>query len=402
MKSLTQFLSEAKQSQASQQAKRLGLTSDGHGGWYDRRGEFTAKTEGGKLKFYNQNQVAGQRDPNQVRTKNNQQPVATQVAPQKEAEKKTTKKDSKEEEPNQKPKSDTVTLVFGGFNPPSAEHRRLLSAAKGIAKQDDLRIYPSRSTDPQRSPLDTPNKIKLMQRMFPAFKDNIIDSKAVSTIFDALIQVYDDGYKNVTILVGKDRFSEFNTLAASRNGKDYKFDELEVIPLGDKDPDTFASENLRKAAAENDYQTFKAGMGRLIRDEEVRELFATLRKKMKVEESYSLWKISPKLDYKNLRENYLNQKIFNVGNLVENLNTGLIGKIIRRGTNYLICVTEDNIMFKPWIYDVTEWTNVSGVPASQREIGTDKLVQYLKRLMGMSRVNSKNIINKNRKKLLIK
>ena len=44
--------------------------------------------------------------------------------------------------------------------------------------------------------------------------------------------------------------------------------------------------------------------------------------------------------------------------IVENLNTGLVGKIIRRGTNYLICVTEDNIMFKSWIRDIKEYSEV--------------------------------------------
>ena len=50
MKSFLQFISE---STAVQQAKRMGLVGDGHGGWYDKQGEFVAKTEGGKLKFYN-------------------------------------------------------------------------------------------------------------------------------------------------------------------------------------------------------------------------------------------------------------------------------------------------------------------------------------------------------------
>ena len=35
-----------------------------------------------------------------------------------------------------------------------------------------------------------------------------------------------------------------------------------------------------------------------------------------------------------------------IGDLVENLNTGLVGRILRRGTNYLICVTEQDNMFK--------------------------------------------------------
>ena len=51
MKSFFQFL----ESTAVQQATRMGLKSDGHGGWYDKNGEFVAKTEKGQLKFYKKN-----------------------------------------------------------------------------------------------------------------------------------------------------------------------------------------------------------------------------------------------------------------------------------------------------------------------------------------------------------
>ena len=51
MKNLFQFLAEAGASQASAQAAKLNLKSDGHGGWLDSRGNFVAKTEGGKLVF---------------------------------------------------------------------------------------------------------------------------------------------------------------------------------------------------------------------------------------------------------------------------------------------------------------------------------------------------------------
>ena len=51
MKGFSQFLVEAETSQAAQ-AKRLQLTSDGHGGWTDRTGKYVAKTEGGKLVFF--------------------------------------------------------------------------------------------------------------------------------------------------------------------------------------------------------------------------------------------------------------------------------------------------------------------------------------------------------------
>ena len=68
MKSLLQFLSES----AAQQATRLGLKGDGHGGWYDRTtGEFVAKTEKGRLKFYNKRQKVGKGDPDQTELEKN-------------------------------------------------------------------------------------------------------------------------------------------------------------------------------------------------------------------------------------------------------------------------------------------------------------------------------------------
>ena len=62
MKTFFQFISE---SQAVQQATRMGLKSDGHGGWYDNNGEFVAKTDKGQLKFFNKRQRVGQQDPAQ-------------------------------------------------------------------------------------------------------------------------------------------------------------------------------------------------------------------------------------------------------------------------------------------------------------------------------------------------
>ena len=58
----------------------------------------------------------------------------------------------------------------------------------------------------------------------------------------------------------------------------------------------------------------------------------------------------------------------------------MVGRIIRRGANHLICVTEDQIMFKSWIKDLTEAVvnapTPSGVSASQRLVGTDALRRY--------------------------
>lgn len=93
-----------------------------------------------------------------------------------------------------------------------------------------------------------------------------------------------------------------------------------------------------------------------------------------------------------LREKYIAGEIFSEGTYVENLKTGQIGKIVRRGTNHLICVTEKDEMFKSWIRDVKEWTDQSGVPASQREVGTDEFREYAMKMTGTKKI--RNFLNK--------
>ena len=67
MKTFLQFITE---NTATQQATRLGLEGDGHGGW-DKDGEVVAKTEKGRLKFYNKRQKVGGKDPEQSEKEKN-------------------------------------------------------------------------------------------------------------------------------------------------------------------------------------------------------------------------------------------------------------------------------------------------------------------------------------------
>jgi hypothetical protein len=77
----------------------------------------------------------------------------------------------------------------------------------------------------------------------------------------------------------------------------------------------------------------------------------------------------------------------------------LIGEIVRRGTNHLICVTKENIMFKSWIRDVMEavvnYPGKDGVSSDQREVGTDSYRKYAMRMTGTKEI--KNFINKYKK-----
>jgi hypothetical protein len=204
MKQFFNFLKEAKESQASMQARRMGLKSNGHGDWYNPQGEFVAKTEGGELKFYNQGQRTGQRDLPQQRTKANQQVAATQAAT-KPQEQQPQRKEAEVLRGDEEGKG--VTVVFGRFNPPTTGHKKLLDSASSISAGSELRIYPSRTQDAKKNPLDPSTKIEYMKKMFPKYEDNIIDDDNMKSIFDVLKTADEDGFTDVTIVVGADLIS---------------------------------------------------------------------------------------------------------------------------------------------------------------------------------------------------
>jgi len=405
MKSFFQFI---KESNAVQQATRLGLTSDGHGGWYDKRGEFVAKTEKGQLKFYNKRQRIGQQDPPQSEkerrlSQSSSEKSSGQEVPaqsQDSSQQSTGQQDTIQQGPPPVEKTKgTLTIAFGRFNPPTTGHEKLLDTVASNSDEGDYIIIPSRSQDKKKNPLDPDTKISVMRQMYPKHSEKIVNDPANRTIFDVLKKAHNDGYTNVRIVGGGDRVKEFDKLTNDYNGKLYQFDNVEVLSAGDRDPDSEGTEGMsaskqRKAAAEGDYASFKKGVPKSMDDKQTKQLYTTLRGAMGIKEGWSLWQIAPKFDWKNLRENFVKKNIYKVGDLVENLNTGLVGKIIRRGTNYLICVTEDDIMFKSWIKDVTD---VSGVPANQREVGTDALRKYTETMVKGS-TWGRQFINKYKKK----
>jgi hypothetical protein len=193
--------------------------------------------------------------------------------------------------------------------------------------------------------------------------------------------------------VGGDRVSEFNSLAQKYNGELYAFDEIKVTSAGERDPDAdgvegMSASKMRKAAAEDDFDSFSKGIPEGLGKDGAEKLFLTLRQAMKVEEygdfadaSFQLHEIAPRLDPKGVREAYFDNKMFPVGTFVENINTGILGKVVSRGSNYIICIDERETVFRCWLKDLVERNDIKFfdfTPAG--EMGTDKLANYMRKL----------------------
>ncbi len=457
MKSFLQFISEAQApagSKAVQQAERMGLVSDGHGGWY-KGGEFVAKTQGrGKastLIFFNKRQRPGQDPPQTDQEKSmsfasqDAGQKAQTVTPQLQTTSVPAQDVSGQEEPldpldpaapddepaqfpefepNPRTKG-SLTIAFGRFNPPHAGHDKLMSTVAASSEDNEYIIVPTKTEGKDTDPLDFKTKVGIMKDMFPEHSDKIVDDGDTRTIFDVLKKAHADGYSSVKLVGGGDREKLYDRLSTEYNGKLFDFDSVETINAGDRNEESenaieaMSASVQRKHVKNGDFGSFFGNLHRevevvnpetgkvqkdlqpIVDEKKAEEIYFKLRKALKLNEGLQLWQIAPRLDWKNLRENYVKENIFKLGQLVEDRNTALVGRIIRRGTNYLICVTEDNIMFKSWIKDVmvTEqtYTKVSGVPADQRLVGTDALRRYTEKLTPGSDWG-RQFLNKYRKK----
>ena len=339
MKSFLQFISEA-ETQASSQAKNMGLSGNGHGDWYDKQGKLVAKTVNGRLKFFGNRALGKKIEPQTLA-----QPKQETPKPEKNKEKK------------------QLTVGFGRFNPPTVGHEKLMNAiSKTAGKGGEYKIYPSRTQDSKKNPLNPSDKVEYMRKAFPDHANSIVDDDKTKTIFDVLKSAYGKGYSTVNVVVGSDRVKEFENLANKYNGQLYNFDKINIVSAGERSSDAkgvegMSASKLRKAAMDGDYKTFRSGISKALDDKSAKKLFNTVQNSMKKTKSEA-WEFAPKLAFEGLRENYIAKKIFRLGDIVENLNHGLVGKIIRAGANYVIAVTEDNIMFKSWLKDLNEYTEV--------------------------------------------
>ena len=369
MKKFSAFLNEAEKSFAAKSAEKLNLRHIGYGRYADASGNVTHMSKDGKLVKLEPGSDTG------VRQQNGGEETA---------------------DGSGQVDKGSISITFGRFNPPTIGHERLIDKVAKEAKTSggEYRIYPSRSQDPKKNPLDPGSKIKYMRLAYPDHANSIVDSDDMRTIFDVLKALDADGYSDVRIVVGGDRVSEFNSLATKYNGDLYTFDQIKVVSAGGRDPDAegvegMSASKMRKAAVEGDFDTFDEGIPESLSKKDRDTLYLLLRQAMQVEESYddfaeasySLYEVAPKLDPRGLREAYFDGGLFEVGTFVENVNTGIISKVVSRGSNYLISIDEHDNIFRAWLKDLVERNDIKYfdfTPAG--EMGTDKLANYMKRL----------------------
>jgi predicted nucleotidyltransferase len=267
----------------------------------------------------------------------------------------------------------SIAFTFGRFNPPTSGHEKLIRKVKSISANDH-KIYLSKSQDSKKNPLSPDVKFRFMRDIFKAHKQNL-EISPTNMVLDLLAKLHKKNYSDITMVVGSDRVREFENIlnkyndVKSRHGY-YNFDKINVVSAGERDPDAegtagISASKMRDAAAKGDYESFKKGLPASYRNPaDIERLMSSVRSgmgiKTKLAASYGgLSHVSGskpvasmnEFEQKQIRDLYVREVIFNIGDKIDYIKENLQGTVKRRGTNYIVLEDNNNNLHKAWIWD---------------------------------------------------
>jgi hypothetical protein len=255
-----------------------------------------------------------------------------------------------------------VYFTFGRMNPPTIGHGKVMDALAKKSGKADYKVFVSQSQDAKKNPLSYSDKIKHTRKMFPKHARNIMVDKSVKTAINAMVALYDQGYKSVTMVVGDDRITEFDVLLKKYNGQKarhgfYNFKNINIVSAGKRDPDATGVEGMsaskqRENASKNDFVSFSQGVPKSMSNPDTRKLFNDVRKGMGLKEASEFRNHLELETVSETREKFVQGELFEVGDMVVIKESDEVATISVLGANYVIVETNDGKKMRKWLESV--------------------------------------------------
>tara|TARA_B100001057_G_scaffold449183_1_gene490162 strand:+ start:2715 stop:3974 length:1260 start_codon:yes stop_codon:yes gene_type:complete len=254
-----------------------------------------------------------------------------------------------------------VFFTFGRMNPPTIGHGKVFDELAKKSGKNDYKVFLSQVSNPKKDPLSYSDKVKHVRKMFPKHGRSVIINKGVRTAFDAIVELYDQGYRKVNMVVGSDRVREFDTILKKYNGVKgrhgfYNFENINVVSAGERDPDAegvtgMSASKQRTNAKDNDYTAFSQGVPSTMNDKDTRKLFNDVRKGMGLTEEKQFKRHVDLGKLNEMRENYVKGGLYEIGDTVVIKSTEEVGIVSVLGSNYVVVETKDRKLRK-WLQDI--------------------------------------------------
>ena len=218
------------------------------------------------------------------------------------------------------PRKGVAVISFGRMNPVTVGHEKLVNKviSTALSKGGTPLIYLSQTQDSKKNPLTYDQKILFAKR---AFGNKVIVKSRARTIIEVAKELQRQ-YSDLVLVVGSDRVDEFSRMLNQYNGRDYTFNNIEVISAGERDPDSegvtgMSASKMRQAAADDDFTSFKKGLPTKLKTT-AKTVYDAVRVGMGLQETMEI-------EFEDFDDEFLDE-IF----MDENLTEDLIGEALTR------------------------------------------------------------------------
>ena len=252
-----------------------------------------------------------------------------------------------------------VFFTFGRMNPPTIGHGKVMDTLAMKSGKADYKVFVSQTSDAKKNPLSYQDKIKHVRKMFPKHARNVMVDKTVKTAINALVSLYNQGYRSVTMVVGDDRIREFEVLFNKYNGVKarhgfYNFKSIKIVSAGKRDPDAEGVEGMsaskqRENASKNDFVTFSQGVPKSMSNKDARKLFNDVRKGMGLAEEKEFRNHLTLESVSDTREKFVAGELFEMGDTVVIKESDELATVTVLGANYVIVETHEGKRMRKWL-----------------------------------------------------
>lgn len=245
-----------------------------------------------------------------------------------------------------KPKSPSVVIVMGRFNPPTLAHESQILLANRTAKKNgsDKFIYVSNTVNG----ISIQSKLQYIRSLFGGIEAIPYDDGKMLEVIKSLSK----RYKDLTVISSADKAPMLQKILISLNSSRFNFTKIQVLSYGAKDPDIVYNSTINRAIAEKDYNAFKNTLPRSVKDIDARRLMNDIMVSLGINT-----KPQVKLETDSIREQFYRGDIFKIGESVES--NGNIFDILDRGSNYLTVSDSEGNISKKWLNEVRTYNKIN-------------------------------------------
>ena len=186
----------------------------------------------------------------------------------------------------------SAVVTFGRFQPPTIGHEHLFHQMESIsiAHGADSYVFVSQTVDAKSNPLAYKEKIGFLRAAFPNV--NIVEDLTIKSPNDVLRWLTVVNYANVWMVAGADRLPKYKDFLKyigpnASVDKRYGFEELILVPAGDRDPDSddisgVSSTKARFYAKTGDLDSFSSLMPPSLDAQLIEKIYMDVRRGLKI------------------------------------------------------------------------------------------------------------------------